>query len=42
MGFELMSGFIGLLGTACYYNLQYTITYTHTGVHSHFLTAVAW
>jgi hypothetical protein len=34
-GFGLMTGFIGLFGTARDYTLRFTITHTHTHTHTH-------
>jgi hypothetical protein len=34
-GFGLMIGFIGLFERACDYTLQFTITHTHSIIHSH-------
>jgi hypothetical protein len=39
-GLGLMTGLIGLFDTRRDYTLQFTIT--HTSVHSHVFTAVAW
>jgi hypothetical protein len=42
MGFGLMTEFIVLFDTSRDYTLHFTITHTHTSVHSHVFTAVAW
>jgi hypothetical protein len=37
-----MIGFIGLFDIARDYTLQHIITHTHTSVHAHVFTAVAY